>query len=94
MAQVITIEQALSGKKDFYCKNWQQNGYYPIDKYVYHSETNEYELFVKKLSGWHSLGISKAGNISNIEWLRYIFEHNGKILTYGEMTNEKEYNAE
>jgi hypothetical protein len=94
MAKVITVEQALSGNKDFYCKTWQQNGFYPIDKYVYHPETDEYEEFVQKLSGWRSWGIPKAGNISNKDWLKYIFEHNSHILTYGEMTNDKEYNNE
>lgn len=93
MAKQITIEQALNGKKDFYVKTSQSNGYYPIDKYVYHSDTDEFEQFVQKESGWKSWGIPKAADISNKDWLRYIFEHNGKILTREEMTNNYSYDA-
>ena len=92
MAKQITTEQALNGKKDFYCKSFQSNGYYPIDKYVYHADTDEFEQFVQKTSGWKSWGISKATGISNKEWLRYIFEHNSNILTWDEMTDNYNYN--
>lgn len=87
MAKQITIEQALNGKKDFYTKFFQQNGYYPIDKYVYHADTDEFEQFVQKESGWKSYGISKAAGISNKDWLRYIFEHNNMVLTRDEMVD-------
>lgn len=93
MANQITIEQALNGKRDFYSKSFQNNGYYPIDKYVYHADTDEFEQFVQKTSGWKSWGISKASGISNKDWLRYIFEHNSKILTWEEMTDNHSYNS-
>lgn len=94
MAKEITIEQALNGKRDFYCKTWQQNNFFPIDKYVYHPDTDEFEQFVQKWSGWHSWGIPKASGISNKDWLKHIFEHNAKKLTWEEMTDNKHYNAE
>lgn len=93
MAKQITIEQALNGKRDFYSKSFQNNGYYPIDKYVYHADTDEFEQFVQKTSGWKSWGIPKAAGISNKNWLKYIFEHNGKKLTWDEMTDKKNYNT-
>ena len=93
MAKQITIEQALNGKRDFYSKSFQNNEYYPIDKYVYHADTDEFEQFVQKTSGWKSWGIPKAAGISNKDWLKYIFEHNGKKLTWDEMTDNKNYNT-
>ena len=93
MAKQITIEQALNGKRDFYSKSFQNNGYYPIDKYVYHADTDEFEQFVQKTSGWKSWGIPKAAGISNKDWLKYIFEHNGKKLTWDKMTDKKNYNT-
>ena len=36
MAEQITAAQALDSKKTFYVKEWQQNGYFPIEKFVYH----------------------------------------------------------
>ena len=93
MAKQITIEQALNGKRDFYSKSFQNNGYYPIDKYVYHADTDEFEQFVQKTSGWKSWGIPKAAGISNKDGLKYIFEHNGKKLTWDEMTDNNNYNT-
>ena len=93
MAKQITIEQALNGKRDFYRKTFQSNGYYPIDKYVYHADTDEFEQFVQKTSGWKSWGISKAAGISNKDWLRYIFEHTSIVLAWDEMTDNYSHDA-
>ena len=90
----ITIEQALNGKRTFYAKRWQQNGFYPIDKYEYRAETDEFEQFDKKISGWHSWGIGKAGEVNNHDWLKYIFEHNSYILSWDEPTDEHHHEDE
>lgn len=90
----ISIEQALTGCRDFYQKIFQSNGYYPVFKFVYHPESGEYEQFNRKWSGWVSWGISKADGISNIEWLRNIFECQACVFSYGEMVNNRSHDSE
>ena len=97
--QGITPEQALNSKKDFYAKTWQQNGYYPIQKFVYHAENDCYEQFVQKKRCWKSWGIayekpftcSDGKAIDNRSWWRYIFEHNSLILSFSEMSDNYSY---
>lgn len=101
--QGITAEQALYSKKDFYAKKWQQNGFYPIDKFVYHAENDCYEQFVQKTSGWKSYGIAyekpticavdggKEIEITNRSWWQYIFEHSSYILSFSEMSDNYSY---
>jgi hypothetical protein len=99
----ITAEQALKSGQTFYAKKWQQNGFYPIEKYVYHPESDAYEQFVMKLSGWMSWGIPYEkpikialpnGDITmtNYRWLKYIFENSGYILSFDEMKDDHNYN--
>lgn len=90
----MTVDEVLSGNRDFYQKVFQQNGYYPINKFVYHADTDEYEQFVQKISGWKSWGISKAVGISNKEWLRYIFEHQACVFSHEEMINNYSHDTE
>lgn len=94
MNKEISIDAALNGKKTFYGKFWQQNNYYPIYKFVYHADTDEFEKFNQKESGWHSWGISKAQSVSNKEWLRYTFEHSSWKLSFDEMRDNLHYNLE
>jgi len=101
--QGITPEQALNSKKVFYAKKWQQNGYYPIEKFVYHAENDCYEQFVEKASGWKSYGIAyenptictvddgKKIEITNFSWWQYIFEHGNYILSFSEMSDNYSY---
>ena len=98
--QSITAEQALNSKRDFYTKRFQGNGYYPINKFVYHAESDCYEQFVKKSNGWYSWGIAYKkpftcfdGNVvDNRSWWQYIFENNSFILSFDEMIDDKNYN--
>ena len=102
--QGITAVEALNSKRDFYAKHFQNNGYYPIEKFVYHPESDSYEQFVQKTSGWHSWGIAyeksytytdgngKENTITNISWWQYIFEHNSFILSFEEMRDNDNYN--
>ena len=88
----LTPEVALSSHRTFYAKKWQQNGYYPIYKFVWSEEQNGYEQFVQKTSGWHSWGVENLHSISNCNWWMYIFTHNGYILSFNEMTDNSNYN--
>jgi hypothetical protein len=90
--QLITLNEALNGKRSFYAKKWQQNDFYPIEKYVYHADTDEFEQFDQKISGWNSWGIPKAGSVPNKEWLRYIFEHGNYRLSFDEFKDDKHWN--
>ena len=102
--QGITAEQALYSKRDFYVKSWQNNGFYPIDKFVYHADKDCYEQFVEKESGWKSWGISyekpcicmvgggKEIVITNRSWWQYIFEHGCHILSFEKMSDNHNYN--
>lgn len=101
MGRQITAIEALNSKRDFYVKDWQQNGFYPINKFVYHPENGCYEQFVQKTSGWKSWGISYEkpttinGNvINNHSWWQYIFEHNACLLSFEEMKDNKNYNLD
>lgn len=94
MNKPISVDEALSGKKTFYAKKWQQNGYYPINKFVYHSDKDAFEQFVQKSGGWYSWGINDTDTISNKDWWKYIFEHNGYKLSFEEMKDNKNYNYE
>ena len=90
----ISINEALNGKKTFYAKRFQSNGYYPINKFVYHPDRDAFEQFVQKNSGWQSWGIAEPEDITNKEWWRYIFENNQYKLSFEEMTDNKQYNCE
>ena len=102
--QGITPKEALGSKRDFYVMTSQGNGYYPIDKFVYHPESDSYEQFVQKTSGWHSWGIAyekptkytdsngKENTVTNRSWWLYIFEHKACIISFDEMSDNKSYN--
>ena len=100
MAKQISALEALESKRTFYAKKWQQNGYYPIEKFVYHEECDCYEQFVQKVSGWYSWGIAykvpfkciNGDMITNKSWWRYIFEHNSFKLSFEEMKDNNNYN--
>ena len=100
--RMITAQQALSSKRDFYTKRFQQNGYYPINKFKYNAEKDCYEQLVKKNNGWHSWGIayekpftcSDGHVITNKSWWQYIFENNSFILSFDEMTDNNVYDVE
>ena len=89
----------LNGRKTFYTKRSQNNGFYPINKFVWNDELGAWEQFVKKTSGWHSWGCaykdpittSDGKVIDNISWWEYIFTHNSFIISYNEMKDEKSY---
>lgn len=96
----IKPQEALDGRKTFYAKKWQQNGFYPIDKFVWNEEKQAWENFVQKESGWRSYGCSFAkpfqcGDklITNFTWWLYIFEHGSYIISYNEMTDNKHFNG-
>ena len=95
MAQ-ITPKQALDSKKTFYVKKWQQNGYYPIEKFVWDEEQQAYEQFVQKNSGWYSWGFAylTPTPIDNYNWWLYIFEHNSFILSDEPMSDNNHYNLD
>lgn len=78
----------LTEKKTFYRKRWQQNGYYPIEKFVWGEQEKGWEHFVQKTSGWKSWGCN------TIEWWQYIFENNENILSYKCMQDNNNYNEE
>lgn len=98
--------RSIAFKKGFYAKKWQQNNYYPIDKFVYHPESDTYEQFIQKNSGWKSYGISyekptiitvddgKKIEITNRSWWEYIFEHGVYKFSFDEMKDNYNYNAE
>ena len=86
------IKAFLSLKKNFYRKVWQQNGYYPIEKFVWNEEEKAWEQFVKKTSGWKSRGCNKTDTVSNYDWWFYIFQHNHCILSYREMNYNHHFN--
>ena len=98
----ITAQEALNSKRDFYAKRFQQNGYYPINKFVYRADKDCFEQFVKKNDGWYSWGIayeepyacSDGYFITNKNWWEYIFDHNSFILSFDEMTNNSIYDVE
>lgn len=103
--RMITAQQALSSKRDFYSKKFQGNGYYPINKFVYHADKDCYEQLVKKNNGWYSWGIAyekpfnykckgEEKTITNKSWWEYIFDHNSFILSFDEMTNNNVYDVE
>ena len=46
----ITPEEAVDSHGTFYAKRWQSNGYYPIEKYVWDENEQNYEQFVRKTS--------------------------------------------
>ena len=94
MNKEISIIEALNGKRTFYAKKWQSNGYYPISKFVYHPDRDAFEQFVQKNSGWRSRGIDETKHITNKDWWGYIFEHNSYKLSFCEMTDNKQYNCE
>ena len=96
----ITARQALDSKKTFYAKVWQQNGYYPIKKFVWNDDMNSFEEFVQKTSGWHSWGFAYptptevCGKvITNYTWWLYIFEHNSYIFSDTPMHDNNTFNG-
>lgn len=103
MAQ-ITPQQAFNGTNTFYAKKWQQNGFYPIDKFVWNEEKKSFEQFVQKESGWYSLGCAFATPmvtnmetkevITNRNWWVYIFTHAKYILSDEEMKDNNNFNLE
>lgn len=94
------IKAFLSLKKVFYRKVWQQNGYYPIEKFVWNEKEKAWEQFVQKTSGWYSWGISykdpficSDGKIvTNKSWWFHIFLQNSCILSYIEMKDNHHFN--
>jgi len=98
----LTPKQALDSKKTFYAKRGQQNGYYPIEKFVWDKEQQAYEQFVQKGDGWYSWGfayltplmVGGDTTINNYGWWLYIFEHNSFILSDEPMSNNKKFNLE
>jgi len=93
------IKAFLSLKKSFYRKIWQQNGYYPIEKFVWNEEEKAWERFVQKTSGWHSRGISfkdpftcpDGEIITNNSWWFSVFLNNPCILSYREMNDNHNF---
>lgn len=102
MAKQISAKEAIDSNKTFYVKEWQQNGYYPIEKFVYHKENDCYEQFVQKTSGWYSWGIAyekpftcnDGKVITNKTWWLYIFEHKSFKFSFEEMKDNKNYNLD
>jgi hypothetical protein len=102
MAKQISAKEVIDSNKTFYAKKWQQNGYYLIEKFVYHEENDCYELFVQKTSGWYSWGIAyekpftcnDGKVITNKSWWLYIFEHNSFKFSFEEMKDNKNYNLD
>lgn len=94
------IKLFLSLKKSFYRKIWQQNGYYPIEKFVWNEEEKAWERFVQKTSGWHSRGMAfkdpftcpDGEIITNNSWWFSIFLKNLCILSYREMNDNHHFN--
>lgn len=84
----IDVQTALSSHGTFYAKQWQSNGYYPIDKFVWNNEKNMYEQFVKKSDKW----VSRGCRGDNHYW-QYVFEHTAFILSFEEMTQTRKYNC-
>ena len=86
------IKAFLSLKKVFYRKVWQQNGYYPIEKFVWNEEEKAWEKFIQKTSGWKSMGCYDTDTVSNYDWWFYIFQHNPCILSYRKMNDNYHFN--
>lgn len=86
------IKTFLSLKKTFYRKVWQQNGYYPIERFVWNEEEKAWEQFIQKTSRWKSRGCYNTDTVSNYDWWFYIFQHNLCILSYREMKDNYHFN--
>lgn len=85
----IDASSALNSQRTFYMKQWQSNGYYPIDKFVWDSERGMYEQQTRKGNSWKSRGYYETN-----QYWQYIFEHMECILSFDEMENNKKYNLE
>lgn len=95
----LNPKEVLSGKRTFYAKRCQNNGYYPVSMFVYNENQDAWENFDKKNDGWKSCGCaypkpSKYGDnvITNRSWWEYIFENYSYILSYEEMTDTSNFN--
>ena len=95
----LNPEQVLNGKKTFYAKRYQNNGYFPVTKYVWHEDKQAWEQFVQKGNVWHSWGVAyetpvelNGAAITNISWWEYIFTHNDYLLSYNEMKDNHNFN--
>lgn len=93
---LIDAKTALDSHKTFYAQKWQSNGFYPIDKYVWNEAEKAYEHFTEKINAqgkrfWLSRGCPNGGDISNYDWLKYIFEHNAYALSFDKITDEHHY---
>lgn len=99
----LTPQQALDSKGIFYAKKWQQNGYYPIYKFVYDKEKELWEQFAAKDESnpkWRSWGygreepltLSDGQVVTNYSWWLYSFEAGHYILSDEEMRDTKNFN--
>ena len=97
---MITPQEALGSKehRTFYRKIWQQNSFYPIDKFVWNESEQAWEHFIFR-KGWESLGcpypsLTVIGNIilTNYLWLIRLFQQDPCILSYNEMIDNNNYN--
>ena len=48
----IDASSAWNSQRTFYMRQWQSNGYYPIDKFVWDSERGMYEQQTRKGNSW------------------------------------------
>lgn len=93
----ITPEEAVDSHGTFYAKRWQSNGYYPIEKYVWDENEQNYEQFVRKTSKgkpyWRSWCFRCAGenSVEKRERLLYIFKNNPYILSFKPMKDTSNY---
>lgn len=82
----ITIDSALASRGTFYEKRWQGNGFYPIYKYVWDEELQQYVLFNQKSDKWVNWG----GHTE--KELRFEFQYNLGILSFEEMKDNNNFN--
>ena len=88
-AKLRELRKMLKSHKTFYTKQWQSNGYYPIDKFVWNEDENEYWV-----SSYKTKPLSPTHWVGGIEGLLYVLTHNGYIISEGEFKNTKECSAE
>ena len=88
-AKLRELRKLLKSHKTFYTKQWQSNGYYPIDKFVWNEDENEYWV-----SSYNTKPLRPTYWVGGIEGLLYVLTHNGFIISEGEFKNTKEFSAE
>lgn len=82
----LTIDELLASKRTFYTKRLQENGYYPIDKFVWDEENGTYDRVPFKHRNPYPYG--------NLDEIKYILENNPFLISVEEFMNNKTWGSE